>query len=92
MTLQNSPQTNTGLISPKIKEFFLRGLNPISTYLQRTNLSADWLSGLGLFLSFTGGILYSQGLIFQAGWLILFSGICDVMDVACPIELYHSLS
>lgn len=56
--------------------------NNIASFLFRAGLSANFVSGLGLFFAVCSGLLIYQGLFLWAAIFLLAAGISDLMDGA----------
>lgn len=54
----------------------------VSSFLVKIGISANFLTLLGLFFSFLSAFYICLGSFFIAGALLLFSGLCDLLDGA----------
>ncbi len=68
------------LLKEKNKEWFLRLIAPLGTLLSRLHVHPNTLTCIGLIFSFVAGVIYSQGVFFWAGLVVLAAGTCDVLD------------
>jgi CDP-diacylglycerol--glycerol-3-phosphate 3-phosphatidyltransferase len=68
------------VLSEKIKEGFVKGVEPVCGFLSRLGLSPNAVSLAGLTLSMVSGLVYSTGSFFCAGVILILAGTCDVLD------------
>jgi CDP-diacylglycerol--glycerol-3-phosphate 3-phosphatidyltransferase len=68
------------VLSEKIKEGFVKGVEPVCGFLSGLGLSPNAVSLAGLTLSMISGLVYSTGSFFCAGLILILAGTCDVLD------------
>ena len=61
-------------------------IEPLARFLIRLHFSADFLTLAGLGLALGSGYLIFQGIFFTAGWVLLISGLLDMLDGAVARE------
>ena len=59
----------------------------VAKFLVRLGFTADALTLAGLALSFYAAWLVTDGRLFTAGYVLLFSGLCDLLDGAVAREM-----
>ncbi len=69
-----------GLLSEKNKLWFSNLVAPMGGTLDRLGVHANTLSLCGLLLSAGAGWVYGLGSFFWGSWLVVFAGICDILD------------
>lgn len=67
-------------LSETNRQRYLRIISPLGNCFLRAGVHPNILSVLGLVFSLFAGFLYSSGSFFWAGWVVVLSGTCDVLD------------
>jgi len=69
------------LLSVNLKEFWVLELaKPVEDFFVRHKIRPNWITGIGLFLTFIASVLLATNHLIWAGWLVIFSGCCDFLD------------
>ncbi|MBP7791896.1 MAG: CDP-alcohol phosphatidyltransferase family protein [Candidatus Goldbacteria bacterium] len=67
-------------VRSKLKGFFEIILNPIIVLLNKTGITPNMITIIGLFINILGAYFIIKGNLFWAGIIILFAGIFDMLD------------
>lgn len=68
------------LLSSRVRAWYFSNLEPFELLFSRLGVPAAALSYAQLVASVISGWAYAKGLIFAAGWLVLFTGTLDILD------------
>lgn len=68
------------LLSSRVRAWYFSNLDPFEDWLVRLRVSPAALSWSQLVLSVGVGIAYAAGLLYTAGFLLLFTGTLDILD------------
>lgn len=68
------------LLGPRLRGWFFSNLTPFENLFVRRGVSAASLSYAQLAVSVLTGWAYAEGLIYTAGFLVLFTGTLDILD------------
>lgn len=68
------------LLSPRVRAWYLSNLEPFENLLVARGVLPSFLSYGQLISSVAAGLAYACGLIFTAGFLVLFTGTLDILD------------
>jgi CDP-diacylglycerol--glycerol-3-phosphate 3-phosphatidyltransferase len=70
----------TGLIGPAARGWYFSNLEPFEHLFVRLRVRPAWLSYSQLLASTLTAVAYAAGLIYLAGFLVLFTGTLDILD------------
>lgn len=68
------------LLSSRVRAWYFSNLQPFEVLFSRLGVPASVLSYAQLVASVVSGLAYANGLVFTAGWLVLFTGTLDILD------------
>jgi len=70
----------TPLLGLWVRDWLMWVIGPFERALVRVRVSPDWLNYIGGAFGLAAGVSYSQERIALGGTLLLFGGLCDVLD------------
>jgi len=70
----------TPLLGLWVRNWLMWVIGPVERALVRVGVSPDWLNYIGGAFGLAAGISYSEERIALGGTLLLFGGLCDVLD------------
>lgn len=68
------------VLGPSIRGWYFENLQPFEEFCVRWAIPPAYLSFTQLASSLLVGYCYATGLLFTAGWLLLFTGTLDIID------------
>jgi CDP-diacylglycerol--glycerol-3-phosphate 3-phosphatidyltransferase len=68
------------LFNESTRRVFRELISPVINLLVRKGVSPNAVTTVGLLFSMAAGVVYSTGNIYLGGWLVGFSGTCDIID------------
>jgi phosphatidylglycerophosphate synthase len=68
------------LLGSSIRAWHFENLQPFEDAFVRWGVRPAWLSWSQLFVGVLVGLAYSDGLIFDSGFLLIFAGTLDILD------------
>ena len=68
------------LLGPRLRGWYFSNLTPFEELFVRLGVRPSTLSFSQLFVSVLAGVAYATGLIYTAGFLVLFTGTLDILD------------
>lgn len=84
MYFRTQPDTSavrgSRLLSSRVRAWYFSNLDPFENLFVRLGVRPAWLSWGQLLVSVVVGFAYAGGLIFTAGFLVLFAGTLDILD------------
>jgi len=70
----------SALLGSSLRSWYFEQLQPFEEALARAGVPAAWLTWAQLAMSVVVAWSYAAGLVFTAGWLLLFTGSLDILD------------
>ncbi len=81
---QAHPEASTGkgsrLLSARVRAWYFSNLDPFENWLVRLRVAPTALTYLQAVASVAVAVAYASGLVFSAGFLVLFTGTLDILD------------
>lgn len=71
---------STAMLSENIREFWISTIQPLHEFFGNFAIHPNFLTIVGLLLSFLAGLFFSKGWFFLAGWSMLIAGTFDILD------------
>jgi CDP-diacylglycerol--glycerol-3-phosphate 3-phosphatidyltransferase len=76
----NSDVKGSRLLSARVRAWYFSNLTPFEKWFVRTRVAPIALTYAQVLGSVACALAYAGGLVFTAGWLVLFAGTLDILD------------